>query len=323
LLILGAWLTTVAPCAGAFAAERGEITPRPLVALLNPAPPVPHFREIIRASFSEAGYESGRNFSYLERWSEGREELLHRNAAELAKLKVDVLYVGTSAGVRAALDVTRTIPIVAIDMESDPIANGWAVTLAKPGGNVTGFFLDLPELSGKRFEQLRELIPRLSRVAVLWDDALDPTPLKATEVAARSLGLSLVILKARRPEELQDLLDTAAKNRVQAVFMLPSPMLEASGQHIAALALQRRLPIAGAFPTLADAGFLLTYGPDINDLVRRSIAYIDRILKGEKAANLPIQRPAKFDLVLNTRTAVALGVKFPESLLSRADRIVR
>jgi len=295
----------------------------PVVALINPAPQVPHFTHLIRDTFRELGYEPGRNLNYIERWAGGSEDQLRRDAAELAERKVDAIIAGTSAGVRGAVGASRTIPIVAVDMESDPVTNGWAASLAKPGGNVTGFFLDLPELSGKRLEQVKELVPRLSRVAVLYDALLDPAPIRAMETSARSLGLSVVMLRVRRPGELSGAFGTAVRKRAQAVLMMPSPMLEVSASQIADLAVKHRLPLAGAFPSLADVGFLYTYGPNVDDLVRRSIVYVDRILKGERPDNLPIQRPAKFDFVLNTKTAAAIGIKFPQTFFLQADRVIK
>jgi putative ABC transport system substrate-binding protein len=293
------------------------------LAFLNPAPPVPRFSELHVKTLRDLGYVEGRNLLFMERWAGGSEERLHRAAAEVVELKVDVIYAATSAGVRAATNATRTIPIVAIDMESDPVANGWVASLAKPGGNVTGFFLDLPELSGKRLEQLKEVVPGLSRVGVLWDASLDRTPLRATEAAARALGLRMVTLDVRHPEELQRAFRTAVKQRVQAVLVMQSPMLEGSAPQIATLAAKRRLPIAGIFPFLPESGFLMSYGPDVDDLIRRTLGYCDRVLKGEKPGDLPVQRPAKFHLVLNLKTAKALGIKFPQTLLLQADNVIK
>lgn len=159
----------------------------------------------------ELGYEPGRTIIYLERWAGGSQDQLSRDAAELVRLKVDAIAAGTSAGVRAAVRATTTIPIVAVDMESDPVANGWVANLAKPGGNITGFFLDLPEISGKRLGQLKEIMPRLTRVAVLWDALLDRAPLKATEVAARKLGLRLQVLEVRDLGDIPRAFDTAVE----------------------------------------------------------------------------------------------------------------
>ena len=304
--------------------SHGEATDHtPRVGLLNPAPPVAHFSSLIVDVLRELGYEPGRNLFYTERWAGGSEEQLGRYAAELAGLKLDAIQVGSSAAVRAALRATKTIPLIAVDMESDPVANGWASSLAVPGGNLTGFFLDQPELSGKRLGQLKELIPGLSRVAVLWDALLDRAPLRATEDTARSLGLRLIVLEVRNPKGLPGAFKTAVGKKAQAILMMPSPLLEGSASQIAVLASESHLPIAGVFPFLADAGFLYTYGPDVDDLVRRSFIYIDRVLKGEKPGNLPIQRPAKFDFVLNFKTADALGIKFPQSFLLQASRTIK
>lgn len=293
------------------------------LALLSPSPPFPRFSRLMLDTLAGLGYVEGKNLVFLERWAGGSEERLHRDAAELVELKVDLIYAGTSAAVRAAANATRTIPIIAVDMESDPVASGWVAGLARPGGNITGFFLDLPELSGKRLEQLKEVVPRLSMVAVLWDATLDRTPLSATETAARALGLRMVTLEVRRPEELEAAFKAAVKQRAQAVLMMQSPLLESSASQIAALAAKHRLPIAGIFPFLPDAGFLMSYGPDVEDLIRRCWVYADRILKGEKPGDLPIQRPGKFDLVLNLKTAKALGITFPQSLLIQSDRTIR
>jgi putative ABC transport system substrate-binding protein len=293
------------------------------LALLSPSPPVPRFSQLHLKTLRDLGYVEGRNLIYIERSAAGSEERLHRDAAELVELKVDVIFAGTSAGVRAAANATRTIPIVAVDMESDPVANGWVASLARPGGNVTGFFLDLPELSGKQLEQLKEVVPGLSRVAVLWDTSLDRTPLKATEVSARALGLRMVTLEVRRPNELERAFRTAVNQRAQAVLMMQSPMLRGSASQIATLAVKHRLPIAGLFRFLPESGFLMSYGPDVDDMVRRCWVYADRILKGEKPGDLPVQRPVKFDLVLNLKTAKALGITFPQTIRLQADYVIK
>jgi putative ABC transport system substrate-binding protein len=293
------------------------------LAILAPSPRVPRVIEVDLAALRDLGYVEGRNLIFTERWAGGSEEQLRRYAAELAELKVDAIVVGTATGVRAAAAATRTIPIVAIDMESDPVANGWAASLARPGGNITGFFLDLPELTGKRLQQLTELIPDLSRVAILWDAIMDRTPLKATEAAARASGLSTVMLEVRGPTDFEPAFRRAVKERVQAVLVWGSPMFDANAAKIAALAIQHRLPIAGLFPFHPEAGFLMSYGPDNDDLIRRCWVYVDRILKGEKPGDLPAQRPEKFLLVLNLKTAKVLGIRVPQSLLSQAHQVIK
>ena len=308
---------------GAFAYAADAETRLPIVALLNPAPPVTRWSELARNTLREVGYEPGRDVIYMERWASGSLDQLNRDARELARLKVDAIAVGSSAAVRAAGQATKTIPIVAIDMESDPVANGWVANLAKPGGNITGFFLDLPDISGKRLGQLKETIPNLSRVAVLWDALLDPAPLTATQVAARRLGLRLQVLRVRKLADIPGAFDAAVKEHAQAMLLMQSPTFEVNPGHIAAVAIQRRLPLAGVFPAHADAGFLLAYGPDVDDLTHRLWIYVGRILKGERASDLPVQRPNKFDLVLNLKTAEALGVSFPQSLMLQADRVIK
>jgi putative ABC transport system substrate-binding protein len=293
------------------------------VALLTPSPPVPRFSRVHLDALRDRGYVEGRNLLFIERWAGGSKEQLHRDAKELTELKVDVIVAATSTGVRAAAAATKTIPIVAIDMESDPLANGWVASLAKPGGNVTGFFLDLPDLSGKRLELLKELVPRLSSIGVLWDSIMDPTPLKATEVSAKAAGLRMVTLEVRGPEDLQSAFRRAVKERAQALLMWGSPMFDGNASKIATLAAQHRLPIGGFFPFHSESGFLMSYGPDVDDVIRRCYVYVDRIIKGEKPGDLPVQRPAKFHLVLNVKTAKLLGITFPQTLLLSADHIIR
>jgi putative ABC transport system substrate-binding protein len=305
------------------AAQAQEVKRTPIVALLNPAPPVPRFTQTIHSTLRDLGYEPGRNITYLERWAGGSEEQLQQYAAELARLRVDVIAVGTSAGVRAAARATKTIPIVAVDMESDPVANGWASSMAKPGGNITGFFLDQPQLSGKRLEQLKEVVPKLTTVAILWDTLLDRSALKATEISARTLGMRVIVLEVQRHDEIAQAIEAASKRRVQAILMMQSPMLEVNASRIATLATERRIPVAGIFAFLAESGFLLTYGPNVDELVVRCWKYVDRILKGEKPGDLPVQRPEKFDLVLNLKVAETLGIRFPQTLLLQADQVIR
>ncbi len=293
------------------------------LALLAPSPPAQRWTRLHLETLRDLGYIEGRNLLYMERWAAGSEERLHRDAAELVELKVDLILAATSTGVRAAATATKTIPIVAIDMESDPVANGWVASLARPGGNVTGFFLDLPDLSGKRLEQLKEVVPGLSRVAILWDTVMDRTPLKATQVSARALGLRMVTVEVQRPEQLERAFRRVVKERAQAVLMWGSPMFDGNASKIAALAIQHRLPIVGFFPFHPESGFLMSYGPDVDDLIRRGWVYADRILKGERPGDLPAQRPAKFYLVLNLKTAKVLGITFPQTLLLQADHVIK
>ena len=293
------------------------------VGAVNPGTSVPRFTQAETEALQALGYSQGDNLTFIERWAGGSEAQLERDAAELVELKVDAIIAGSSAGARAAAAATKTIPIVAIDLESDPVASGWVATVPKPGGNITGCFLDLPELTGKRLEQLRQVVPRLARIAVLWDTSLNRTPLAATAISAKALGLRTTTLEVRRASDLDHAFTTAVKRRAQAVLIWGGPLFDANAPRIAELAIHHRLPIAGFFPFHPESGFLLSYGPDVEDMTRRCMAYVDRILRGEKPADLPVQFPEKLHLVLNQRTADLLGIKFPEALVLQAQRIIK
>ena len=276
-LLVGAVLPDLLGFSAVSAEESGQTFK---VGLLEPSTPVLRFSSLRLDALRDLGYVEGRNLLFIQRWAAGSEDQLRRNAVELVELRVDVIIAATSTGVRAAALATKTIPIVAVDMESDPVANGWAASLARPSGNITGFFLDLPDLTGKRLEQLKEVVPGLSRVAVLRDSFQDRTPLKATEASARALGPRVVMLEARGPEDFGRAFGRAVKERAQAVLVWGSPMFDGNAAKIAVLATQHRLPIAGLFPFHPESGFLMSYGPDVDDLIRRSCVYVDRILKG-------------------------------------------
>jgi putative tryptophan/tyrosine transport system substrate-binding protein len=243
-------------------------------------------------------------------------------AGELIEAKVDVIVGISSTATRALVSLTRTIPVVALDLETDPIASGLAASLARPGGNVTGIFLDAVELSGKRLEVMHELVPGLARVAVLWDASMDPAPLRAAEMAGRAIGIKLQTLAIRRPEELGGTLDAAARARIGAVMVIQSPFMDVHGAEIAALAIKRRLPAAGLTPNFVKQGGLVSYGPDVLELFRYLGSFIDRIVKGARPGELPIERPTRLYLTINLKTAKALGVTVPASLRARADQII-
>jgi putative tryptophan/tyrosine transport system substrate-binding protein len=243
-------------------------------------------------------------------------------AGELIEAKVDVIVGISSTATRALVPLTRTIPVVALDLETDPIASGLAASLARPGGNVTGIFLDAVELNGKRLEVLREFVPGLSRVTVLWDASMDPAPLRAAETASRAIGIQLQTLAIRRPEELGSTLEAAARARSGAVMVIQSPFMDVHGAEIAAIALKRRLPAAGLLPNFAKQGGLVGYGPDVLELFRHLGSFVDRIVKGARPGELPIERPTRLYLAINLKTAKALGVTVPASLRARADQMI-
>jgi ABC-type uncharacterized transport system substrate-binding protein len=244
-------------------------------------------------------------------------------AARLVTQGVDVILAANPYSLAAAVAATRTIPIVGIDLESDPVAAGWAATLGRPGRNLTGFFLDIPEMSGKHIQFLKEMKPNLVRLAVLGDPRVNELQFHATETAARTAGVVLHRLAVTNPNEIDNAIAQAVHQGASALLTLTSPLVNGSLKRIADAALRHHLPAICAFvPGFAEAGGLLAYGPDFPDLNRRAAGYVGRILKGTKPADLPIQRPEKFQLVINARTAKALQLSTPQSLLLRADRMI-
>lgn len=208
------------------------------------------------------------------------------------------------------------------DLETDPIEAGWIKSLARPGGNLTGFFLDIPELSGKLLQFLAEAMPRLHRVAVLWDADLARPQLNATETAARTLKFQLQSLPVRHPGEFAGAFEQARQQRAQAVVIPSSPLIFQNLRRLGALAIEQRLPAISVFPRFAAAGGLMGYGPNLADLFRRAAGYVHRILKGAVPADLPIQRPVLFVLTINAGTAKTLGMTLPHSLILRADQLI-
>jgi ABC-type uncharacterized transport system substrate-binding protein len=270
----------------------------------------------------ELGYTIGQDIVVEYRFAEGHIDRLPTLVDELLRLKVDVLYAPSPQSIRAASQATDIVPIIGVDLETDPVDAGWVKNLARPGGNITGFFLDLPELSGKQIQFLTEAVPRLQRVAVLWDASVATFQFKATEGAARAVRLKLQSLPVRQPEDFAASFEAARKQRAQALVLLSAPSVFLNLDRLANLALQYRLPAICVFPQFADAGGLMGYGPNLTDLFRQAAIYVDRILKGAKPADLPIQRPAVFRLAVNVKTVKALGLTMSPSFLSRADKII-
>jgi ABC-type uncharacterized transport system substrate-binding protein len=243
-------------------------------------------------------------------------------ARELVALKCSVIFASNPYAIRAVLKATSTIPTVGIDLESDPVASGLAKSLARPGGNFTGFFLDIPELGGKQIELLREAVRAVSRLAVLWDATIGAVQFRATEIAARSAGVVLQSLPIRRPEDIDGTFEHAVREQAQAMVILSSPLIFGERAHIADLALKTRLPTISLFNSFPSFGGLMAYGPDFPSIFRQAAGYVSRILEGAKPAELPIQRPTKFELVINVKTAQAIGLTMPEALLVRADKVI-
>lgn len=267
------------------------------------------------------GYIEGKTFIHEVRYAEGRVDRLPTLAAELVQLNVDVIVAWGVEPLEAARKATNRIPIVMV-ARGDPVAAGLVASLAKPGGNITGVTVAGPEVAGKRLEILKEALPRLSRVAVLRDPAHEPAYLRETESAARALNLRLLVLTVRAAADFDRAFNAAVKQRAQAVLINETSMLSAHRPQLAELAIKHRLPVIGSWKPSAEAGFLMSYGPETSDLFRRPAAYVDQILKGAKPADLPIEQPRTFEMAVNRKTAKALGLSLPRGLLLRADQII-
>ena len=286
----------------------------------------PHIQQAFLQGLRDLGYVEGRNVVIESRSAEGKLERLPALAAELVALKVDVIVAGGTSQVRAAQQATRTIPIV-FAISLDPVTDGFVTSLARPGGNVTGLSLLAPQLVAKRLELLTQAVPGVSRVAVLWHpgafgDRTEKDMLKEVEVAARGLAVRLQYLEARRPDDFDRAFSEMTRARAGALIVLPSPMFLGERRRLADLAAQNRLPAVYPFRESVDAGGLMSYGPDFVDLFRRAATYVDRILKGTKPGDLPVEQPTKFQLLINLKAARALGLTIPPSVLARADEVV-
>ena len=273
----------------------------------------------------ELGYVEGRNMTIEFRSSDGKYERLPDLAAELVRLKVDVIVAPATQNPLAAKQATRTIPIV-MASSGDPVQSGLVASLARPGGNITGLTGVVgPELVGKQLELLKEAVPKVSRVAVLWNPASTINPLWLGEAkgAARSLRVQLQLLEARGPDEFERAFAAMTRDRAGALLVLTDGMFLLHRTRIAVLAAKQRLPAMYGFRELVDAGGLMAYGASLRDNFRRAATYVDKILKGAKPADLPVEQPTKFELVINAKTAKALGLTIPPSVLLRTDEVIQ
>jgi putative ABC transport system substrate-binding protein len=277
----------------------------------------------IRQSFRELGYVEGQSILFEDRFAEGQSARLPALAAELTRLHVDVIVAASPPAIRAAKDATRTIPIVMITGD-DPVRSGFVVGLARPGGNITGVMRLVSELAGKQMELLKQVVPSLRNVAMLWDPAMPTTTADLTDVRhdARSLGLRLQIVEARRATDYASAFAAMAKERAAALVVIGSPTFLADQRRIADLAAKHRLPATYSFKEQAEIGGLMSYGASQADVLRRAAIYVDKILKGAKPADLPVEQPTKFELVINLKTAKAIGLTIPPTLLQRADQVI-
>jgi putative ABC transport system substrate-binding protein len=277
-----------------------------------------------RQGLRDLGYVDGQTIVYEVRFAGGKADAYPAFAADLVRRKVDVLLVSGPAAVRAARDATSTIPIVALDLESDPVRAGFARSFAQPGGNMTGCFLDQPGLTGKWLELIGAAAPGTRRIAVLRDPSTGPWQLEAIQAAAAKLGIELEVVEVRSFEELDPALERVVKNGSQALVQLSSPLFDISrAVRIADLTAKHRLPAISMFRRFAEAGGLMSFGPNQLEYYKRLAFYIDKIIKGAKPADLPIEQPTKFDFVINLKTAKALDLTIPQSLLLRADEVIQ
>jgi putative ABC transport system substrate-binding protein len=269
------------------------------------------------------GWIPGRNLLIEYRFADNKPDRLAALVQDLVRLKLDAIFVPTRPALPAVRAATTTIPVVFVSL-GDPIAEGWVASLARPGGNLTGVAGLSPDLAGKRLELLRELAPSLSKVAVLWNPAnsTEEVAVKVTETAARSLGMSLVVERAGSPAEFHRAIAAIAQSDAKSIVVLPDPMFLANREQLVELIRQSRLPAIYMETGFVAAGGLISYGPNFMELFRRAAAYVDKILKGAKPGDLPVEQPTKFELVINLKTANAIGVTVPTSILLRASEVI-
>jgi putative ABC transport system substrate-binding protein len=275
-----------------------------------------------RRKLAEQGWVEGRAVSFEYRNASGDPARFAEAAAELVQRKVDVIFAMSAPAVRTASAATRTIPIVGLDLTTDPVAAGYVERHSRPGGNVTGVFLDAPGFAGKWLELLKAVVSGLSRVAVLWDPSPGTAHLKAVQNVAPSLGIQLQVLEIHRPDDIDGAF-SAFRGRPQALIVLPSPMLYVHSERLAKLALKHRLPATSMFRVFADAGGALAYGPEMSVAAERCAIIVAKILGGATPAVLPLAQPEGFELVVNLKTARAIGLNVPESVLTGATAVIR
>ncbi len=308
-------------CAALASAQQPQNIPRVGILFIG-GRDQPHL-EAFKQGLRDRGYIEGKNIALEYRYAEGREDRLPELAAELVQVKVDVIVVTADISAQAAQRATKTLPIVVTT--GDPVTWGLADSLAKPGGNVTGLSVLLADLSGKRVEILKETFPKLSRVAALWNPTgrVASPVFKETSAAAQALSLQLHSFEVQTLQDIEKALVEIPKLRSSALLVLLTPLVTLHSKRIVELALKQHLP--GMYPTrqFAEEGGLMAYGPLIGDLYRRAATYVDKILKGAKPADLPVEQPMKFEFVINLKTAKQIGLTIPPNVLARADKVIR
>ena len=314
----------VAPCFPTDAQPQKKI-PHIVYLTLSPTVSVNGARyEAFRQGLRDLGYVEGKNVVVEWRHADGKLDRLSMLSAELVRLNVDVIVTSGSVNTRAVKEATATVPIV-MAQDPDPVGNGFVASLARPGGNITGLSNLAPELSGKRLQLLKEIIPKLSRLAVLGTSAYlgNAQSLTETELASRTYAVKLQYLDILNAEDLEPAFRTAAKTRADAVVALGGPVLNPARARIVELAAKSRLPAMYTLREYVEDGGLMSYGVSVTDLDRRAAMYVDKILKGIKPADLPVEQPKKFEFMINLKTAKQIGLIIPPNVLARADRVIR
>lgn len=292
----------------------------PVVGVLATTPSENH-DAFVRA-LQQLGYTNGGNVRLETRFHGGAVNQPDEMARDLVALKPNIILASNPYAIRAVLNATRDIPVVGVDLESDPVASGLVKSLSRPGGNFTGFFLDIPELGGKQIELLMEAVPGLTRVAIVWDATIGEVQFRATEGARRPKGVVLQSLPIRLAEDFDAALEQAVRNGAQGVILLSSPLIFLRRAHIADVAAKARLPTISLFTSFPRFGGLMAYGPNFASIFTQAAEYVVRILAGARPGELPIQRPTKFELIINAKAASAIGLDLPSALLARADEVI-
>jgi len=321
---------SLALCAVLFAlslpAEAQQPTKIPRLGYLSGGSPSanPARIEAFRQGLRDLGYVEGKNIVIEWRHAETKLDRLPALAAELVRLRVDIIITGGAPTTRSAKEATATIPIV-MAQDTDPVGSGFVTSLARPGGNITGLATLAPELSGKRLELLKEVVPKLSRVAVLGTSTTpgDAQALKEIELAARAFGVKLQYLDVLSSKDIETAFRAASKGRADAVLALAGHGVMAHRPQVVDLAAKSRLPAIYPWPEFVQDGGLMSYGTNLADLFRRAATYVDKILKGAKPADLPVEQPTKFEFIINLKAAKQIGVTIPPNVLARADKVIR
>ena len=320
------WLLVILFVANVSVAQAQQTAEIPRIGFLIAASPssVSARLEAFRQGLRELGYVEGKNIVIEWRYAEGKLDRLPALAAELVQLKVDIVVTGPPSATRAAKEATVTIPIV-MAQDTDPVANRFVASLARPGGNITGLSTLATEISGKQLEVLKETVPSLSRVAILGNSTVpgNAQSLKEMELAAGAFKVQLQYVDVLDLKDIETAFRAASKARADAVLVLGNPIFLSQRIQITDLAVKSRLPVIYERPEYVDDGGLMTYGVNINELFRRAATYVDKILKGRTPADLPVEQPIKFEFIVNLKAAKQIGLTVPPNVLARADRVIR